>query len=160
MKFKRVRIKLLIRSQIMVAVTKACVQHAPSPQEKTVFFFWGKRGWGGGRLITGLTGRNSFFWGGIFCLEYPSRRNEKVNCHFVNYRLSFRKLQIFISQTTDSHFVSFHFVSFRFVSFPCFLVIFCVLLGKAFKYCVQCFLVKCFSGVLKVQTKFGLRKHR
>ena len=24
----------------------------------------------------------------------------------------------------------------------------------------QCFLVKCFSGVLKVQTKFGLQKHR
>ena len=27
-------------------------------------------------------------------------------------------------------------------------------------YYVQCFLVKCFSGVLKVQTKFGLQKHR
>ena len=90
------------------------------------------------------------FLRGIFCLEYPSRGNEKVNCHFANYRLSFRKLQIFISQTTDSHFVS----------FPCFLVIFCVLLGKAFRYYVQCFLVKCFSGVLKVQTKFGLRKYR
>ena len=85
------------------------------------------------------------FWGGIFCLEYPSRCSEKVNCHFLNYRLSFRKLQIlilqtadshfanyrftfrklqiscrklqiFISQTTDFHFVSFHFVSFHFVS--------------------------------------------
>ena len=64
MKFKHVRIKLLIRSQIMVAVTKACVQHAPSPQEKTVFFFLGEEGVGGeGRLITGLTGRNSFFGG-------------------------------------------------------------------------------------------------
>ena len=114
---------------------------------------------GGGVWSQDLLGETAFL-GGIFCLEYPSRRNEKVNCHFVNYRLSFRKLQIFISQTTDSHFVSFHFVSFRFVSFPCFLVIFCVLLGKAFKYCVQCFLVKCFSGVLKVQTKFGLQKHR
>ena len=31
-------------------------------------------------------------------------------------RFSFRKLQIFISQTTDFHFVSFHFVAFRFVS--------------------------------------------
>ena len=31
---------------------------------------------------------------------------------------------------------------------PCFLVIFSVLLGKTFKYYVQCFLVKCFSGVL------------
>ena len=74
------------------------------------------------------------FLGGIFCLEYPSRRSEKVNCHFLNYRLSFRKLQIFISQTTDFHFANyrfsfrklqifisqttdFHFVSFHFVSF-------------------------------------------
>ena len=75
------------------------------------------------------------FLGGIFCLEYPSRHSEKVNCHFANYRLSFRKLQIvisqiadfhfancrfsfrklqiLISQTTDFHFVSFHFISFR-----------------------------------------------
>ena len=57
------------------------------------------------------------FLGGIFCLEYPSRRSESVNGHFLNYRLSFHKLQIFISQTTDFHFVSFHFVSFRFISF-------------------------------------------
>ena len=56
------------------------------------------------------------FWRGIFCLEYPSRRSEKVNCRFLNYRLSFRKLQIFISQTTDFHFVSFRFVSLHFVS--------------------------------------------
>ena len=46
-------------------------------------------------------------------LEYPSRRSEKVNCHFVNYRLSFRKLQIFISQTTDFH-CDFHFPNYRF----------------------------------------------
>ena len=63
-----------------------------------------------------FSGRNGFLGGGIFCLEYPSRRSEKVNCHFLNYRLSFRKLQILISQTTDFHFVSFHFVAFRFVS--------------------------------------------
>ena len=50
--------------------------------------------------------------GGIFCLEYPSRRTEKVNCHFVNYKLSFRKLHIFISQTTDSHFPNYR-LSFR-----------------------------------------------
>ena len=49
-----------------------------------------------------LSGRNSFF-GGIFCLEYPSRRSEKVNFYFANYRFSFR-------------FVSFHFVSPHFVS--------------------------------------------
>ena len=48
-----------------------------------------------------FSGQNGLFGGGIFCLEYPSRRSEKVDCHFVNYRLSFCKLQIFISQTTD-----------------------------------------------------------
>ena len=48
------------------------------------------------------------FLGGNFCLEYPSRRSEKVNCHFVNYRLSFRKLQIFIS---------FRFAPFRFANY-------------------------------------------
>ena len=60
------------------------------------------------------------FWGGIFCLEYPSRRSEKVNCHFLNYRLSFpklqifsfRKLQIFILQTKDFYFANYRF-SFR-----------------------------------------------
>ena len=36
-----------------------------------------------------------FFWGEIFCLEYPSTRSEKGNVHFANYRFSFRKLQIF-----------------------------------------------------------------
>ena len=52
------------------------------------------------------------FLGGIFCLEYPSTRSEKGNVHFANYRFSFRKLQIFISQTTDSHFANYRF-SFR-----------------------------------------------
>ena len=47
------------------------------------------------------------FLGGIFYLEYPSRRSEKVNCHFVSYRLSFRKLQIVISQTADFHFANY-----------------------------------------------------
>ena len=32
--------------------------------------------------------------------------------HFANYRFSFRKLQIFVSQTTDSHFANYRF-SFR-----------------------------------------------
>ena len=59
------------------------------------------------------------FWGGIFCLEYPSKRSEKVNCHFVNYRFSFRKLQIFISFRS----ISFRFAPFRFANYskpsPC-----------------------------------------
>ena len=47
-------------------------------------------------LKLNFSGRNSFL-GGIFCLEYPSRRNEnrlRVVRHFsYNYRFSFRKLQ-------------------------------------------------------------------
>ena len=43
--------------------------------------------------------------------------SQTTDSHFANYRFSFRKLQIFTSQTTDFHFVSFHFVSFHFVSF-------------------------------------------
>ena len=65
------------------------------------------------------------FLRGIFCLEYPSRHSEKVNVYFANYRFSFRKPQIFISQTTDSHFVNCRFsfrklqifISFRSISF-------------------------------------------
>ena len=49
------------------------------------------------------------FWGGIFCLEYPSTRSEKGYVHFANYRFSFHKLQIPISQTTDSHFANYRF---------------------------------------------------
>ena len=56
------------------------------------------------------------FLEGIFCLEYPSRCSEKVNFYFTNYRFSFRKLQILVSQSADFHFVSFHFVLLRFVS--------------------------------------------
>ena len=63
---------------------------------RAIWIFWAKR----------------LFGGGIFCLEYPSRHSEKVNCHFLNYRLSFRKLQIFISQTTDCHFANYR-LSFR-----------------------------------------------
>ena len=48
------------------------------------------------------------FVGDFSLIEYPSRRSEKVNCHFVHYRLSFRKLQIFIS---------FRFAPFRFANY-------------------------------------------
>ena len=57
------------------------------------------------------------FFGEIFCLEYPSRRSEKGNVYFANFIFSFRKLQIFMSQTTDFHFVSFRFVWFRFAKY-------------------------------------------
>ena len=57
------------------------------------------------------------FWGGIFCLEYPSWRSKKgymfisqtTDFHFANYRFSFCKLQILISQTTDFHFANYRF---------------------------------------------------
>ena len=41
-----------------------------------------------------------------------AKRSGKGNVYFANYRFSFRKLQIFISQTTDSHFANYRF-SFR-----------------------------------------------
>ena len=71
-------------------------------------------------LKLNFSGRHSFF-GEIFSLEYPSRRNEKVNCHFVNYRLSFRKLQILISQITESVVCEMRICSL------------CYLLGKTYK---------------------------
>ena len=55
------------------------------------------------------------FLGEIFCLEYPSRRIEKGNVSLANYIFSFSKLQIFTSQTTDSHVANYRF-AFRFVS--------------------------------------------
>ena len=58
-----------------------------------------------------------FFRWGIFCFEYPRRRSGKGNVYFANYRFSFRKLQIFISQTTDSHFANYRF-SFRKLQIP------------------------------------------
>ena len=72
-----------------------------------------------------------FFWGGNFqcrISEYTQRErkcsfrkleifiSQTSDSHFANYRFSFRKLQISISQITDFHFVSSHFVSFHFVS--------------------------------------------
>ena len=37
-----------------------------------------------------LLGETALFLGGTFCLEYPSRRSEKVIFYFANYRFSFR----------------------------------------------------------------------
>ena len=56
---------------------------------------------------------------------YASRRSEKGNVSFANYIFSLSKLQIFISQITDSHFPNYRFscrklqifISFRLVSF-------------------------------------------
>ena len=50
------------------------------------------------------------------CSRWIWSRHSPEDFHFANYRFSFRKLQILISQTTDFHFVSFHFVSLHFVS--------------------------------------------
>ena len=54
---------------------------------------------------------------GIVFLYCSCVCNCAKNPNFTNCRFSFRKLQIFISQITDFHFVSFHFVSFGSISF-------------------------------------------
>ena len=66
----------------------------------------------GNENVTHSAQGETVFLGEIFCLEYPSTRSEKGNVHFANYRFSFRKLQILISQTTDFHFPNYRF-SFR-----------------------------------------------
>ena len=69
--------------------------------------------------------RNGFFGGNfLFRISELTQRericsyrklqifiSQTTDSHFANYRFSFRKLQISISQTTDFHFVSSHFVS-------------------------------------------------
>ena len=77
-----------------------------SAQGEPVFFFWG----GGGDFLFRIS-------------EYTQREricsfrklqifiSQTTDSHFANYRFSFRKLQILISQTTGFHFVSSHFVS-------------------------------------------------
>ena len=88
-----------------------------SAQGETVF-------WGGGNFlfrISELTQREricSFRKLQIFI-------SQTTDFHFANYRFSFRKLQIFISQTTDFHFANYRFsfrklqisISFRPISF-------------------------------------------
>ena len=76
----------------------------------------------GNENVTHSAQGETVFLGGIFCLEYPSTRSERkgkmfisqtTDFHFANYRFSFRKLQILISQTTDyDHFANYRF-SFR-----------------------------------------------
>ena len=63
------------------------------------------------------------FCSAVSCWRLPLRcsrwiwsRHSLEDFHFANYRFSFRKLQILISQTTDFHFANYRF-SFRFVSF-------------------------------------------
>ena len=65
----------------------------------------------GNENVTHSAQDETAFWG-----EFPSRRSEEVNAYFANYRFSFRKRQIFISQTTDFHFANYRF-SFRFAPF-------------------------------------------
>ena len=74
-------------------------------------------------------GENGFFGGNfLFRISELTQREricsfrklqifilQTTDSHFANYRFSFRKLQISILQTTDFHFVSSHFVSFHFV---------------------------------------------
>ena len=80
----------------------------------------------GNENVTHSAQGETVFWGGNFLFrisEYTQREREcsfrklqilisqTTDSHFANYRFPFRKLQISISQTTDFHFVSSHFVS-------------------------------------------------
>ena len=81
----------------------------------------------GNENVTHSAQGETVFWGGNFLFrisEYTQRErkcsfrklqiflSQTTDSHFANYRFSFRKLQIFISQTTDSHFAN-HRFSFR-----------------------------------------------
>ena len=73
-----------------------------------------------------------------------------------NHRFSFRKLQIFISQTTDFHFVSFHFVSFGFVSQSTisqpYVVLFCLLLSEADLNLIYLWLIKSLQHLVEINS--------
>ena len=50
------------------------------------------------------------FLGGNFLFRISElTQRERIYVHFANYRFSFRKLQILISQTTDFHFANYRF---------------------------------------------------
>ena len=82
------------REEVLLPVA---VRHSKTPELK-LNFIRGKEN------VTHSAQGETAFLGGIFCLEYPSRRSEKVNVYFANYRFSFR-------------FVPFRFVPFRFANY-------------------------------------------
>ena len=100
------------REEVLLPVA---VRHSKTPELNVNFIR-------GNENVTHSAQGETAFLGGIWD---PSRRSEKVNFHFANYRFLFRKLQIFISQTTDFHFANYRFsfrklqtfISFRFISF-------------------------------------------
>ena len=92
------------REEVSVAV-----RHSKTPELNLNFIR-------GNENVTHSAQGERAFLGGIFCVEYPRRRSEKGNVYFAKYIFSFRKLQIFISQTTDFHIANYRF-SFRFAPF-------------------------------------------
>ena len=106
------------REEVLLPVA---VRHSKTPELNLNFIR------GNENVTHSAQGETVFLGGGgrNFCLEYPSRRSEKGNVYFANYRFSFRKLQILISQTTISHFANYRFsfrklqifISFRPISF-------------------------------------------
>ena len=149
------------REEVLLPVA---VRHSKTPEVNLTFIR-------GNEKITHSAQGETAFLGGIFCLEDPSRRSEKVNFHFANYRFSFRKLQILSSQTTDFHFANyrfsfrklqifisqttdFHFAnyrfSFRFVPF-CFVPFrFAFNLFLAPYFCISVFFSKSLPDLLKI----------
>ena len=90
------------REEILVPVA---ARHSKTPELNFNFIR-------GDENVTHSAKGETAFLGEIFCLEYPSRRTEKGNVSFADYRFSFCKLQIFMSQTTDFHFVWFRFAKY------------------------------------------------
>ena len=113
------------REEVLLSVA---VRHSKTP-ELNLNFIRGNQ-----NVTHSAQGETVFFLGGggfLFRISEYTQRERKcsfrklqifisqtADSHFPNYRFSFRKLQIFISQTADFHFAAtdFHFVSSHFFS--------------------------------------------
>ena len=108
-----IRVMILINSNVVASrhikreeiLVPVAARHSKTPELNFNFIR-------GNENVTHFAKGETAFLGEIFCLEYPSRRTEKGNVSFANYIFSFRKLQIFMSQTIDFHFVSFRFAKY------------------------------------------------
>ena len=128
-----IRVKTLINSNVVASrhikreeiLVPVAARHSKTPELNFNFIR-------GNENVTHSAKGETAFLGEIFCLEYPSRRTEKGNVSFANYIFSFSKLQIFISQTIDSHFANYRFscrklqifISFPFVSFWLYIILY------------------------------------
>ena len=86
-----IRVMTLINTNLVVSrhikreevLLPVAVRHSKTPELNLNFIC-------GNENVTHSTQGETAFLGGVFCLEYPSRRSKKVNVYFANYRFSFR----------------------------------------------------------------------